>query len=125
MDVTQTFAINGAAFPVHNDTDYHLGMYLDSDYGFELFWRKQSGMAERDWQFMLKHCGFNNPDKALRVPYWYAETRITELPLVPLMRRTFVTHFVFGGEWYGIAFDGKQFIVQANHNNLFLPSVML
>lgn len=124
MDVTQTLKINNASFVVHNDTDLYLGDTLYSDYGFELFWRKQTGLPERHWQFMLKHCGFGNPDKAMRIPYWYAETRLTELPLVPLMNRTFVTHFVLGGEWYGMAFDGKQFIVQHNHDNLFLPGII-
>lgn len=124
MDVMNSVVLNGATFVVHNDTDYYLGDTLYSDYGFELYWRQGRGKRELAWHKFLQAHKFYDIGKPLRIPYWSGETHVRELPLTPLITRSFVVHFVLGGEWYGLGFDGE-FIVQNNHNNLFLPSAML
>ena len=125
MDVLNSLSLNGANFIVHDSSTYALNRHLDSDYGFELYWRRKRGAQELKWRQMLNRYGFHNVDVWPGKSYLNGETHVDTLDLVDFIVRPFVVHWVFGGEWYGLGFDGNEFHLQDNHNNIYLPNALL
>jgi hypothetical protein len=129
MDVLNALVINKVTFPVVNDTDYYLDEYLYSDYGFELFYNKRRGMNQIKWEKLLDSNGFGvsapNRTRAYGGHYYSAETHVRTLNFREFMDRAFVVHWVSGGTWYALAFDTREFVVQDNHQNYWLPDLVL
>lgn len=127
MDVLNIITINDASFKVTNDSNYPLDRYLDSSYGFELYFKNKRGIEQNRW---LKTLQSDNFDKILnlgrtKTSIHYSETRATTLDIHKYITRPFVIHWVLGNDWYGLGFDTHEFILQNNEGNMFLPEVIL
>lgn len=129
MDVLNTIVVNNATFPVINDTDYYLDGMIYSDYGFELFYNKRNGLKQVKWARLLDSNGFGfdppNRTRAYGSHYYSAETFQRSLDVRKFVERPFVVHWVSGGTWYGLAFDGYEFAIQTNDKNYWLPDIVL
>lgn len=123
MDVFNTLTVNNANFVVTNTTDYSLDQYLDSSYGFELYYRAKRGIAQSRWLDLLKTNGFDGPT-LLRGGVYQSENRLTELDFHPFMVRPFVLYWTLDDDWYGLMFDGREFLLQGNDGQPFLPGLL-
>lgn len=124
MDVLHTVTVNDSTFKVTNPTDYYLDQYLDSQYGFELYYKNKRGMQQARWLTMLEVNGFDEPTNMGKGLY-QAETHADTLDFHLFVRRPFVLYWVFSDVWYGLGFDGNEFIMQDESDMRWLPSLIL
>lgn len=125
MDVIDTLTVNNDHYILSNDSDYPVDRYLDSSYGFELFYRQKRGAEQARWNTMLRSNGYSKPLNLIKSRIWTCETRNTTFDIWDYVARPFVVHWVLGDSWYGLGFDNKEFIMQDNDGKLWLPGVIL
>lgn len=124
MDVIDVLTVNGENYIFSNPTDCYVDRYLYSSYGFVLYYRPKKGIANTRWHDMLKRNGYGMKLQ-IRKNILYVETRNTTFDIWDYVDRPFVVEWVLDDCWHSLAFDGKEFVMQDNDGNLWLPGVVL
>lgn len=99
--------VNDQTIKVDNRANIYFDGEIYTDYGFELFYRRGSGIGEAYWTELLIEWGFEPSMYPPIGRVMACETQAKALDLRSFFTKTFAIQYIYEGRSFGILYDHK------------------